>query len=132
MAETPEDKARKNIDRQLDACGWRVQDRKEADITAIERFLSIANMVQDLLIANLKRPRVLRQSVLKRAFEGKLVEQDPDDEPASVLLARIRSEREREQATAGSKSKTRKRGAGRTEPSRRKKTRVAKGQLELF
>ena len=36
----------------------------------------------------------LRQSVLKRAFEGRLVPQDPNDEPATVLLERIRSERE--------------------------------------
>lgn len=32
----------------------------------------------------------LRQSILKRAFEGRLVPQDPKDEPASELLARIR------------------------------------------
>ena len=36
----------------------------------------------------------LHQSVLKRAFEGRLVPQDPADEPASVLLDRIRAERE--------------------------------------
>lgn len=35
----------------------------------------------------------LRQSILKRAFEGKLVPQDPTDEPASVLLDRIRADR---------------------------------------
>ncbi len=34
MAHTPEAKARKNIDAQLEACGWTVQDRKKADITA--------------------------------------------------------------------------------------------------
>jgi type I restriction enzyme S subunit len=35
----------------------------------------------------------LRQSILKRAFSGQLVPQDPTDEPASALLARIRAER---------------------------------------
>ncbi len=34
----------------------------------------------------------LRQSILKSAFEGRLVPQDPNDEPASVLLARLRAE----------------------------------------
>ena len=43
----------------------------------------------------------LRQSVLKRAFEGRLVPQDPADEPASVLLDRIRAEREAHVAPAG-------------------------------
>lgn len=37
----------------------------------------------------LKRAASLRQSILKDAFAGKLVPQDPTDEPASILLARI-------------------------------------------
>lgn len=39
------------------------------------------------------RARRLRQSILKRAFEGKLVPQDSNDEPATVLLERIRNAR---------------------------------------
>jgi type I restriction enzyme S subunit len=35
----------------------------------------------------------LRRSILKSAFEGKLVPQDPNDEPASALLERIRAAR---------------------------------------
>ncbi len=44
--------------------------------------------------ANLKRAERLRQAILKRAFEGRLVPQDPTNEPASVLLERIRVERD--------------------------------------
>jgi type I restriction enzyme S subunit len=44
--------------------------------------------------AALKRSAALRQSILKKAFTGHLVPQDPADEPASKLLQRIRAERE--------------------------------------
>lgn len=37
----------------------------------------------------------LRQNILDLAIRGKLVPQDPNDEPASVLLQRIRAEKER-------------------------------------
>lgn len=37
----------------------------------------------------------LRQRILDLAIRGKLVPQDPNDEPASVLLDRIRTEKER-------------------------------------
>lgn len=53
----------------------------------------------------MRRISRLRQSILKSAFEGNLVDQDPTDEPASVLLARIRAERERREADEKAKLK---------------------------
>lgn len=52
----------------------------------------------------------LDQSVLARAFRGELVPQDPNDEPASVLLDRIRAERAARPAT-----RTRRRRVGQAE-----------------
>jgi len=49
----------------------------------------------ELICSNeLRRSAALRQSILKSAFTGQLVHQDPNDEPASELLARIRAERD--------------------------------------
>ena len=48
---------------------------------------------------SLLQAEALRHSILKKAFEGKLVPQDPQDEPAEKLLARIRAERAQTQPT---------------------------------
>lgn len=62
-------------------------------VAEVERRLSVIEELEGVVEANLKRAARLRQSILKRAFEGKLVPQDPNDEPASVLLERIWQER---------------------------------------
>ena len=59
----------------------------------INRRLSVADEVEKTVAAELKRTEQLRQSILKKAFSGGLVPQDPSDEPASVLLEGIRAEK---------------------------------------
>lgn len=65
-------------------------------VAEVERRLSVIETMESVVETNLKRSERLRQAILRRAFEGKLVPQDPTDEPASVLLERIRAERERD------------------------------------
>lgn len=69
-------------------------------IAEIERRLSIADATEKTIDSALKRAARLRQAILKRAFEGRLVPQDPNDEPASALLERIRAERAKEKPVA--------------------------------
>lgn len=61
----------------------------------IDRCFSIADEIEKTIEQSLKQADRLRQSILKRAFEGKLVLQNPDDEPAEKLLERIKAERTR-------------------------------------
>ena len=55
--------------------------------------ISLADAVDDVLGDGLRQAERLRQSILKKAFAGDLVPQDPEDEPAEKLLERIRMER---------------------------------------
>jgi type I restriction enzyme, S subunit len=71
-------------------------------VTEVERQMSFVEACERAVDAGRKRSAALRRSVLKAAFEGRLVPQDPTDEPASVLLERIRAER-----AAAPKAKTR-------------------------
>jgi len=66
------------------------QDRILAEV---EMRLSVADANRTIIASNEARCARLRQSILKWAFEGRLADQDPTDEPASVLLERIRAER---------------------------------------
>jgi len=73
----------------------------------LDCHFSLANAAEAALNQSMKRAARLRQSILKRAFEGQLVPQDPADESASVLLERIRAERTPKAGTNGTPKRSR-------------------------
>ena len=52
------------------------------------------DVLQDSVNTSIKKANLLKTSILHKAFQGKLVPQDPNDRPASELLAQIKAERE--------------------------------------
>ena len=66
---------------------------QQAIVSEVESRLSVADEVEKTITVELKRAEQLRQSILKKAFSGELAPQDPSDEPASVLLERIKAKK---------------------------------------
>jgi len=98
-------------------------------VEEVERRLSVVAALEASVEASLARARRLRQAVLKQAFEGRLVEQDPSDEPASVLLERIKAEKARGSTARRVTAKSK----GRGRQSTRKEQKVEQAQqLEMF
>jgi type I restriction enzyme S subunit len=92
-------------DLRLDAIPLAPMAEQREIVKVVECRLSIAVNVEASLERNRQRAVRLRQSILKRAFEGKMVPQDPKDEPAGVLLERIKVESKR--SGGGSKARGR-------------------------
>ena len=62
-------------------------------VSKIDEKLSEADQLDQTLATALQQADALRQSILKKAFHGQLVEQDKNEEPATALLERIRAAR---------------------------------------
>ena len=91
-------------------------------VAEVERRLSVIRQAETAVETSLKRAERLRQSILKAGLSGQLVPQDPNDEPAAVLLARIQAERAAAEAAAKARRKPRR---------RRKRRPAAARQLSL-
>ena len=87
-------------------------------VEKVETKISVAHNLEGLAAQNINKVRRLKQATLLKAFSGSLVPQDPTDEPASVLLERIKAEREKSK-TAREKAKPQKRRSN-TEKKTRK------------
>ncbi len=76
---------------------------KEQDwiIAEIDKQSPVIDRMEEEINGQLLHSKILRQSILQKAFSVHLVPQNPNDEPANALLERIRAERE----TAGAKGK---------------------------
>ena len=68
-------------------------DEAEVIVASMVAAFEQASVQDGAIQYALKQSTAQRKNILKAAFSGQLVPQDPNDEPASVLLARIRAER---------------------------------------
>ena len=66
-------------------------DEQAAVVRELDKLLSVMEQLDREIRNRLTSVRSLRQAILKKAFAGQLVAQDPGDEPASVLLEKIRT-----------------------------------------
>lgn len=69
-----------------------IEEQKKI-VEEIEKRFAVADEVEKLVEDSIEKGEQLKQSILKKAFEGRLVPQDPTDEPASKLLEKIKQER---------------------------------------
>ncbi|MBT3591408.1 MAG: restriction endonuclease subunit S, partial [Candidatus Nitrosopelagicus sp.] len=74
-------------------------------ILQIEQGFSLIKNTENITNTMLKQLDTLRSSILKQAFEGKLVPQDPNDESAEKLLEQIKEQKQSQQTKAKSRGK---------------------------
>ena len=83
-------------------------EEQRAIIDAVEAKLQQLDALAADIDSSLAHCDVLRRSILKKAFAGQLVAQNPNDEPASVLLDRIKVEKEQASKSREITKRTRK------------------------
>lgn len=100
---------------------------EQIEIAAVLSYLRHEAVRQgESILRGLMQASAQRKNILKAAFAGQLVPQDPSDEPASELLARIRAAREQSPATRGRRRAGSNPAPATMSPSRGKRGRKAK------
>lgn len=74
-------------------------------VQKIEELFSLIENIEKNIYSDLSKLNTLRSAILKQAFEGKLVPQDPNDEPAEILLEKIKQEKQLIQKQKASRKK---------------------------
>lgn len=69
------------------------EEQKEI-FSQLELYFSLIKNTKNVVNSLLSKLETLYSTILKKAFEGKLVTQDPNDEPAEILLQKIKQEKE--------------------------------------
>src|SRR5690606_22858244 len=69
-------------------------DEQLSIVQEMQQALSIIEETEKAITKGLTQIDLFKQTILSRAFGGKLLEQDSNDEPASILLKRIKAEKE--------------------------------------
>ncbi len=96
-------------------------DEQKEIVRQVDKLFALADKVEEHYQKARARVDALAQSVLAKAFRGELVPQNPDDEPAEILLQRIQEEKKKMEAELKTASRsareTRKNGA-KTQPAR--------------
>jgi type I restriction enzyme S subunit len=92
-------------------------DEQQEIVNRVESLFSLADQLEGRLTAARRIVERLTSALLAKAFRGELVPQDPNDEPASVLLDRLRAARQAQAAAAGSSRRGRRPAAANPDPS---------------
>lgn len=69
-------------------------DEQISIVQEVQRVLSIIEETESVITKELTRIDLFKHTILNKAFTGKLLDQDYNDEPASILLERIKAEKE--------------------------------------
>lgn len=99
-------------------------DEQKKIVLEVESRISVCDKIEETIESSLQQAEALRLSIVKKAFEGKLVPQDPNDEPAEKLLERIRALRKSQGMQENGKPEKKEKVKAEKKPKRNEKIEI--------